>query len=161
MGLYRTQPSDEEVPPRILRWRRAANQSISDATETSVCFDTEDEDVGFDLTAGSGGVTIPDDGIYAVSYGIIAAAGTDPGTWSASSPPGRILAYVDITSTLTGQIPSIRQTGLGEERASLNWVGPFLDGDSVLARIYQDNASNVAVNFTAYLTVVRLGLYVP
>jgi hypothetical protein len=131
------------------RVRRAAVQSIPNATSTSLSFDTEDDDTDGFFAPTSTTITIPTGlgGLYAI-------------TFFASGPgiSGESFMSIFPTSALTGmpaqfvaQIPSSVA-----ELAALGIVIPLLAGDSFVCRV--NHTTGAANNFTGWASCYRMGL---
>jgi len=125
--------------------RRAAAQTLPDATNTTVSWDTEDVDTDSMWAVGTPTViTIPEDGVWAIS------ATTD----GSANTTGR--GYLEINITSTGPITNVVAQGgipVGSDRGASTWTGPLVAGDTFIVVLFMDmaGAANIAgANLTCY-----------
>ncbi len=127
------------------RVRRVATQSISNGALTPLSFDTEDVDT--DTIHSAGTFTVPSGlaGIWSVTFHAVMATAVS----------GRFFVSVEVTSSLTGVSASYRQGSTGEDRQSMQWVGPLAAADTFTCDVFQ--ISGGALNATGWADVLRLG----
>lgn len=121
--------------------RRAANQSITNATPTNVSWDTEDYDSDGYIAVTATTVTIPSGlgGLYSVSY-----------RGSLANFPG---ARGFMGMTVAGVI--YRSVFTGDTEGHASTIRPLAAADTIVADVYQ--TSGGALNFTGRLDVYRIG----
>jgi hypothetical protein len=132
--------------------RISTSQTINDNSNTTVSFDTEDEDTdGFWAIGTPTVITIPTgkSGIYAISF--------TPDILAVLSAGARGFVDLNITSALTGLLAQYRVAidALGD-RGLNTWVGPLLAGDTFNVSVLADMAAGSTM--TGYLTCYRVGL---
>ena len=124
--------------------RRAANQSLTNATADAISWDTEDVDLFGFITAPSTTITIPTGfgGVYNVSVSVIAAASLGTG------------GYVQLTAaTAVFRSPVDQQFFSG---ASVSATLTMAAGTTAVVNVR--NSSGGAVNATARIDIWRVGL---
>jgi hypothetical protein len=129
------------------RLRRAANQSITTATDTTVTWDTEDQDTDGFITVSSDTITIPSglDGVYAMTAYVV---------WAAT--PG---ATSNVRFEFAGTTGDFR-TSVGASSVAFQaqtvavpcWA--LSATNTVKLRVYQ--ATGASINITAALQLFRL-----
>lgn len=129
--------------------RRAANQSVSDATVTAISWDTEDSDTDGFITATSSTLTVPSGlgGLYSVTVCLTGAANPGAAGFAAINP-----------SSATGLRFSLgggNAVGAWQASVGATWVGPLAAAETLTVTVYQDSGG--ASNYTGYLRVYRIG----
>jgi hypothetical protein len=124
------------------RIRRAATQLISNNVNTEFTFDTEDADTNGFFVAPSTTVTIPAGlgGLYLVGGRIDPAANT-----------GACYTDIKINNNIVQRFPNVNNAG----PPFPSWLWNCAAGDTIKIALLQ--GAGVAVNFVAWLHVVRLG----
>lgn len=133
-----------------VRLRRAAAQSVADATQTDISWDTEDEDTDAFWSSGAT-VTIPTGlgGIYAITYVPVVASLT---------AGSRAFGSIVPSSSITGGHASIYRALFDsqEDRCTVAVVLPLLAGDSFTCNIFHSQGASRDV--TAHLSCYRIGV---
>jgi hypothetical protein len=132
-----------------VRARVSNSQTVNNASQTTLIWNSIDEESGGDYIAPNGTVfTIRQSGLWALHLRIslFAAGGA------------RNFLNFNVTTTIPNVFPSnIRANfSAGDSNASLSTTIPMLTGDTFNASVYQEGGAN-SVN--AYLTAFRVGAY--
>lgn len=149
--------SDDVLLTRVgCRLRRAAVQSISNNTVTSISWDTEDEDTGGFITVTGATIVIPAgnaDGEYDITLWVNAQS--VEATFHATRN------YIDlgITAAAAGIPASFRQKiDSVEDQATVTACNiPLVGGDTVTGRYFQDSGSSQNVT-AAWISCYRKGV---
>lgn len=126
--------------------RRVASQTLPDATNTTVSWDTEDEDT-HNLWSSGTTVTIPASGLWAITFGIVASAATARSVLFISPSAG----------SWSGGSAALRNSfGAGEDTCAVSGTIPLSAGDTFTCVANVDMAG--ASVFFARLSAYRVSL---
>ncbi len=146
-----------DVAVQACRVSRATTQTITDATETTVAFTTEDFDTDtmHDTVTNNTRITINTAGIYAVSFGC---------EFSGSTAYARIYAKVNLNATTVIAFEQLAGIGSGSplaQRLCMSTLYQFDVADYIEVIVYQSSGGSrtlsVQTDYSPMFAAARIG----